>query len=959
MFKSKHSGWTWDLKRTPFTGGGGGGGQPSTPAATSQTQTVSSIAPWAQPGVSNLINQQMANMFPNATTNADGSVNLGQQKGYTAFGQNGAGIGPNQMAAAQSAVAGFSPLQQMAQQGVGSMTMPGQFGTASVMAQNAGQGMLNTVNPAMGYGSLGAGYGQSGANIGTQGGLGYGQMGAGIGQQAAGQAGNAINIGQQGMGYGNAAAGLAGNAMGYGQAGANIGTAGGLGYGAAGMQAGQAGAGYGAMGAQQGASYGQNAQNAQAVQGYMNPYLQATLNPALQLQQQQFGQINAQNQGQATQQGAFGGGRQAVTQGLNQQNQMLAQNQLTGQAYNQAYNTANQNMQNAASLGMQGAGLGIQGQNAAMQGAGLGLQGVNAAMAGQQLGLSGVNAANQAYQTGIQGANTGLAGMNAANALYNTGIAGANTGLQGVNTALAGTAQGMQGAQVGLQGVNAAQAGYTGAGQQAANLANIGGQQQAAQLNMYNAQNQMGAQQQANQQAVINQAISNYANTQNYPMQQSYNLEGLYTGAPTAQTQTQYAAPPSTVNTAANAALGTYAASKLVAKGGIIKAKKMVKGGIAKYDVGGAVESDLYNMDDAHLAQEAKTSPSMEIRKDAAKIMAERQMENQAMSRGVGAATGGMQMAGGGIVAFAEGGSYWEKMKETLGKATEDTTTVPESLKKPFGINLFGATDKNSLIAAKEEPKDTTKKDTGVTFDKTAGGNPAVAALDKGLGDTVQARPAAGPAPTTQAPIDALSNVDKYIADLQAKGFGLPTEERKAEREQLKLDREEAKAQKKEDFNMGLLAAAGKGMSATSPFANVGIGQMMQGVGEGAAYANKNYNEAIKMVQAGQLDLNKLDSADRTNLLHYAVTGAVSDANTRTKMAELAEIAKTRAAGSGQASLARQDAAITARAKLILGNNPMPTPEDVQNAIDIATQQVSGKSVAGALPKGVVVKKVG
>jgi len=23
MFKSKHSGWTWDLKRTPFGGGGG------------------------------------------------------------------------------------------------------------------------------------------------------------------------------------------------------------------------------------------------------------------------------------------------------------------------------------------------------------------------------------------------------------------------------------------------------------------------------------------------------------------------------------------------------------------------------------------------------------------------------------------------------------------------------------------------------------------------------------------------------------------------------------------------------------------------------------------------------------------------------------------------------------------------------------------------------------------------
>lgn len=26
ILKSKHSGWTWDMKRTPFGGGSGGGG---------------------------------------------------------------------------------------------------------------------------------------------------------------------------------------------------------------------------------------------------------------------------------------------------------------------------------------------------------------------------------------------------------------------------------------------------------------------------------------------------------------------------------------------------------------------------------------------------------------------------------------------------------------------------------------------------------------------------------------------------------------------------------------------------------------------------------------------------------------------------------------------------------------------------------------------------------------------
>jgi hypothetical protein len=164
------------------------------------------------------------------------------------------------------------------------------------------------------------------------------------------------------------------------------------------MQYGGLGATYGGLGAQTGLSYGQNATNAQAVGSYMNPYLQNVLSPAMQLQQQQFGQIGAQNQAQATQQGAFGGGRQAVMQGLNQQNQMLAQNQLVGQGYSNAYDTAQRNMQAATSLGMQGTAQGMQGAQAGLQG----IQGAQAAY--QQLGAQGANMANiagQETQTGL------------------------------------------------------------------------------------------------------------------------------------------------------------------------------------------------------------------------------------------------------------------------------------------------------------------------------------------------------------------------------------------------------------------------------------------------------------------------------------------------------------------------------------------------------------------------------
>ena len=132
------------------------------------------------------------------------------------------------------------------------------------------------------------------------------------------------------------------------------------------------------------------------VGGYMNPYIQQALAPALQLQNQQFGQQNVANQAQATQQGAFGGGRQALMQGLNQQNQALAQNQLVGNAYNQAFGAAqNQYNQNGA-FQMQGLQNAMQGyNNAANAGA------TSANIAGQNLGAQ-QNIINQQAAMGGQ-----------------------------------------------------------------------------------------------------------------------------------------------------------------------------------------------------------------------------------------------------------------------------------------------------------------------------------------------------------------------------------------------------------------------------------------------------------------------------------------------------------------------------------------------------------------------------
>jgi len=73
---------------------------------------------------------------------------------------------------------------------------------------------------------------------------------------------------------------------------------------------------------------------------YMNPYLQQSLQPQLnaltyQAQQDQQGML-----GNLTKQGAFGGSRQAVAQGVAEGNLLNNQANLIGQGYNTAYNNA-------------------------------------------------------------------------------------------------------------------------------------------------------------------------------------------------------------------------------------------------------------------------------------------------------------------------------------------------------------------------------------------------------------------------------------------------------------------------------------------------------------------------------------------------------------------------------------------------------------------------------------------
>jgi hypothetical protein len=122
-------------KFTLWGGGSGGGGGP-----TNSKVENTNIPEYARPYVENMLGATQQQLF-----NVDSSGTITGVKPFRAFGQNGAGLGPGEMNAASSAVAGFDPLQQQAYNAVGgletgSAMQAGLGGTAAGTAQALGAG---------------------------------------------------------------------------------------------------------------------------------------------------------------------------------------------------------------------------------------------------------------------------------------------------------------------------------------------------------------------------------------------------------------------------------------------------------------------------------------------------------------------------------------------------------------------------------------------------------------------------------------------------------------------------------------------------------------------------------------------------------------------------------------------------------------------------------------------------
>lgn len=566
--------------------GGGGGGAPN------QTYTqTSNIPEYAQPYVEQMLGAAQKQIF-----NYNEAGEPTTMKGYTPYSTD-----PN------AYFAGFQPMQTAAQEGIRNMQLPSEYGRASDATRQAMQNLQ------------GAGY-----------------QGAQFGNQF--QAPDAYQTGQFSMAQVQAPE-LQNYQM---QGPADVQT---RSYDTPTMATAQTG--YNPqlqnyqMGPAERVSTDTFLQPGVAGQ-YMDPYMQNVVDVQQAAAQRQANIASTERGARAAQAGAFGGSRQAImdaeaARALADQKGAI---QATGlqAAYQNAQSqfNAEQNARMQAALANQGAGLTVGQQNLA---ANLGVQQLGAGQIGLQTSLANLssqqqaNVQNQAAQLQTQGLNAQQA-LQAALANqqmgYNVGSqnlaarlgtqqfgAGQNLQAQLANQQMYqqaqqaaeqsrqfGAGQGMtaaqQRAQYGLAGQQAAEqsrqfgAGYGMQGQQAAlaaanQLAGIGGQRLQGQQGIYNLQNQYGGQQQAFEQAKINQQIQDYATAQQYAMMQLGNMSALTRGLPMqSSTTSMYQAAPSMGSQLAGLGTAAYGLSQLgglgggtstgKAKGGQIKEKKRPAG---------------------------------------------------------------------------------------------------------------------------------------------------------------------------------------------------------------------------------------------------------------------------------------------------------------------------------------------------------------------------------------------
>lgn len=229
---------------------------------------------------------------------------------------------------------------------------------------------------------------------------------------------------------------------------------------------------------------------------------------------------------------------------------------------------------------------------------------------------------------------------------------------QGAQAAFDKATQAQQyGANLGLQGLQTGLQGYNQAINAGSQLGQLGQNQYGQQMGILQGQNQFGQQQQQMEQAKINQAISDYATTQQYPMLQLGMMSNMLRGLPMqSQTTQMYQAAPGYLQQGIG---GIGALGSLYGSGALGKKE----GGVIGYRYGGAISGPkLESMADkltpdqlqAKLKDRELDAGERQIFADALQDKA----RDKARYAGIAAAGGGLfesqGYAGGGILAFAD-----------------------------------------------------------------------------------------------------------------------------------------------------------------------------------------------------------------------------------------------------------------------------------------------------------------
>lgn len=229
--------------------------------------------------------------------------------------------------------------------------------------------------------------------------------------------------------------------------------------------------------------------------------------------------------------------------------------------------------------------------------------------------------------------------------------------------------QQQQARQLGLQGLQTA---IQGAGQ----IGGLGQQQFGQAMDINKLQAAYGGQQQQQAQNILNQQYQDFLNFQNYPYKQLGFMSDILRGVPlTQQTQSIYAPPPNMLGQIAGLGAGLYG-SLGKAGGGMVDA--YAEGGSVTSNAN--VESILDKLSDQQL-QQAKQIALAQRDMGRVQMIDEELAERASMKSGLGSAFNMLpqdrqeavtQMAGGGIVAFADGGVSPEFDVGDTGAASSD-----------------------------------------------------------------------------------------------------------------------------------------------------------------------------------------------------------------------------------------------------------------------------------------------